>query len=352
MKKEFRELIRYGKPSKEMFLHKVNFFNNNDEILSIGSNMNKLYAQQAERLYCKNCAKKLGKVDFKKLYVEYSLCLHCGHLNGKHEDSDSFLSEIYKKEKGTDYAKTYNSNDSNAFISRTKDIYVPKAMFLKESFLNFGLHPEGLSFADIGAGSGYFVSAMKNIGLKKIKGYEVSEQQLNLGNSMIGEEVLFHMDMDYSLDLIQEIEVDVVSMIGVLEHLKHPRDVLNALSKNKYVKFFYISVPLFSITVFFEMIFPKVMNRQLSGAHTHLYTEESLEYMANEFNLDRIASWWFGTDMIDLHRSISVSLSNEKYETNIIKLWQDKFSPMIDSLQLEFDNKHMSSEVHMLFKIN
>ena len=352
MKKEFRELIRYGKPSKEILLHKENFFKSNDAMLSIGSNMNKLYNQQEERLNCKNCAYKLGKVDFKKLYVEYSVCLNCGHLNGKHEDSDSFLSKIYKEEKGTDYAKVYNSKDSNTFISRTKDIYVPKAMFLKESLLNFGLHPEALSFADIGAGSGYFVSAMKNVGLKKIKGYEVSEQQLNLGNSMIGEEVLFHMDMDHSLDLIKEIEVDVVSMIGVLEHLKHPRDVLNALSKNKNVKFFYISVPLFSITVFFEMIFPKVMNRQLSGAHTHLYTEESLEYMANEFNLDRIASWWFGTDMMDLHRSISVSLSNEKYETNIIKLWQDKFSPMIDSLQLELDNKHMSSEVHMLFRIN
>ena len=72
--------------------------------------------------------------------------------------------------------------------------------------------------------------------------------------------------------------------------------------------------------------------------------------MANEFNLTRIASWWFGTDMMDLYRSFSVSLSKENYGSNIISLWEEKFGSVIDSLQLELDSKHMSSEVHMLYK--
>ena len=41
----------------------------------------------------------------------------------------------------------------------------------------------------------------------------------------------------------------------------------------------------------------------------------------------------------------------KNYESNIVALREDKFGSVIDSLQLELDNKHMSSEVHMLFSL-
>jgi 2-polyprenyl-3-methyl-5-hydroxy-6-metoxy-1,4-benzoquinol methylase len=345
------EFIRYGKSSKEMLEHKEDFFQKNDEMVDILTSMNKLYAEQPQRLSCKNCDNKLGKSDFKKLHVNYTICQICGHLNGLNEDSEFFCSKVYTFNKGSDYSKVYNSSTKEIFKKRTNDIYAPKASFLKDALENFSINPKNLKFVDIGAGSGYFVSAMKNLNLN-ISGYEVSEQQVSFGNSIIGEPILNQMNINETLKIIEEIDADVITMIGVLEHLRQPRKILNALCSNKQINFLYISVPLFSLSVFFEMIFSKVMHRQLSGAHTHLYTEQSLEYMTNEFKLNRIASWWFGTDMMDLYRSVSVALSNENYQSNITDLWKDSFSTIIDPLQLELDHKHMSSEVHMLFALN
>ena len=100
------------------------------------------------------------------------------------------------------------------------------------------------------------------------------------------------------------------------------------------------------------MVFHGVMNRHLSGAHTHLYTEDSLKYMAKEFNLSIVASWWFGTDMVDLFRSVTVCLNKDKDTHKMKQKWTELFSPVIDELQLKLDEKHMSSEVHMIFKVN
>jgi len=346
------EYIKYGKPSKEMLSHKQDFFLNNDELLSHSIDLNKLYAQQPARTKCKNCNFAISKIDFKKLYVDYSICEKCGHLNGKNEDSEYFGSQVYTNNKGVAYSKNYNSKTKAIYDKRTTDIYLPKAQFLKEAFLNFDIEPKTLSFSDIGAGSGYFISSMKNLGFKNIKGYDVSEQQVTFGNAMIGDELLTQFNINETLELIESIDTEVVSMIGVLEHIRQPREFLKALKTNKNIKFFYFSVPLFSIGIFFEMIFSNVMNRQLSADHTHLYTEKSIEHLINEFKFTRIASWWFGTDMADLYRSTSVSLSKENYNSKIIKLWEDMFSPMIDSLQLELDNKHLSSEVHMLLRVD
>jgi hypothetical protein len=100
------------------------------------------------------------------------------------------------------------------------------------------------------------------------------------------------------------------------------------------------------------MAFPGVINRQLSGVHTHLYTEESLKYMAKEFNLAIVASWWFGTDIVDLFRSVTVCLDKDNYTSKMKRKWTELFAPVIDELQLQLDEKNMSSEVHMIFKVN
>jgi hypothetical protein len=346
------EFIKYGKPSKEMLAHKQDFFLNNDVLLSNSIDLNKLYSQQPERTKCKNCNAAIAKTDFTKLYVDYSVCEKCGHLNGKNEDSDFFVSHVYTDNKGLNYSKNYSGKTKVIYDKRTDDIYMPKVQFLKDAFLNFDINPNALSFSDVGAGSGYFVSSMKNIGFNNINGYDVSEQQITFGNSMIGEDLLKQFDINETISLIESIDTDVVSMIGVLEHLRQPREFLQALKLNQNIRFFYFSVPLFSMTVFFEMLFPNIMNRQLSGDHTHLYTEQSIEHMVNEFKFKRIASWWFGTDMADLYRSTSVALSKKNYDSKMIELWKDMFSPIIDLLQLELDNKHLSSEVHMLLRVD
>ena len=156
--------------------------------------------------------------------------------------------------------------------------------------------------------------------------------------------------MHETVDLAASVDSDIVSLIGVLEHLQNPRDILDALKNNKNVRFLYISVPMFSPCVFFEMVFPVVMQRHLSNGHTHLYTEGSLQWMAKEFAMQQVAAWWFGTDMVDLFRCITVHLNKQIETKRMLADWTKMFAPLIDVMQAEMDKKHLSSEVHMLFK--
>ena len=121
-------------------------------------------------------------------------------------------------------------------------------------------------------------------------------------------------------------------------------------ARNSNVRYLYISVPLFSPSVFFEMAFPGVFQRHLSGGHTHLFTERSIAWMCGEFGMTRVAEWWFGADMMDLFRAISVELCGGEGSGQSDALWREMFAPAIDDLQLALDKRRLASEVHMLLR--
>jgi hypothetical protein len=139
-------------------------------------------------------------------------------------------------------------------------------------------------------------------------------------------------------------------MIGVLEHVQDPRGVLSALRENRKVRYLFVSLPLFSPCVFFEMAFPGVFQRQLSAGHTHLYTRTSLEWTWREFGLEPVAEWWFGTDMVDLFRAVSVELDRKTAFAGISNMWRDLFAPAIDDLQMALDRRKLASEVHVVLR--
>ena len=147
----------------------------------------------------------------------------------------------------------------------------------------------------------------------------------------------------------KNVDTEILSMIGVLEHLQHPREVLKQINLNNSIEYLYLSVPVFGLSVYLELLFPEMMHRQLSRDHTHLYTKESLEWTAKNLNMEVVSTWWFGQEMLDLYRFGSLVLSKE---SNISSKWQSIFLKIIDRLQLEIDKEYLSSEVHILFKKN
>ncbi len=350
-KDKVSKLVRYGKPSGPLIKLKASFFDENEALLSKSLILNKIYAQQPRRNKCKCCNGDISKISFTKLGIDYLICPRCSHLNGAHEDTDAYCATLYTDDGGTDYAASYGASDAEFYRQRVEDIYLPKANFLLEALISHGWDPMSLSYSDFGAGSGYFVSALLNKGLSRVSGFEVSQSQTALASKMIGSSVVRCHGLGETASLMSRTDSDVVCMIGVLEHLQRPREILKAVTGNPSVKFIYISVPLFSACVFFEMMFPTVMQRQLADSHTHLYTDLSLDWMCKEFGLERIAEWWFGTDMVDLYRDVLVRLSQAPETANVAKTWSDVWVPVIDNVQLQLDQRRMSSEVHLLLRV-
>jgi hypothetical protein len=344
-------MIRYGKPSAVLLEHKQAFFKENDAKRTEFVRLADLYRSQPRRVGCKNCEAPLGESLFEKFGVEYICCTRCGHLNGAHEDTDAFCEALYTEDEGKAYGLVYAAIDGNAYRKRVDDIYLPKALFLAEALKEQGEDPAGMSFVDLGAGSGYFVAALVAAGLSRVKGFEVSKAQVESGNANLGRELLIQHRLSDITGLASGLEADTVSLIGVLEHLQRPREVLGGLRENTKVRYLFLSLPLFSPSVFFEMVFPEVMPRQLVGGHTHLYTEASIDYLCKEFGFERKAEWWFGTDVVDLYRSVSVMLAKMAGSRNTIGTWDRIFRPIMDDIQLAMDRHRVSSEVHLLLKV-
>ena len=339
-------MIRFGKPSGPLLAQKGTFFESNDELQERVREIGAIYVRQPKRSSCKNCSRPLAGLTFTKMGIDYVQCENCGHLNGRHEDTEEFVEAVYTGKGGAAYASTYGAADLAAYESRVKAIYAPKAAFL---FDVIGDGAKDLSFADMGAGSGYFVAALRQAGAENVVGYDVSETQVSLAREMSGGTFRLHALGD-TARIVAGVEADVVSFIGVLEHLRDPRAVLAALQANRTIRYAYLSIPMFSVTVFLEAVFPSVFHRHLGAGHTHLYTDSSLDWMCREFGFTRVGEWWFGTDMVDLYRDVIVSLGKSAGTANLSAAWHDGFGGVIDALQLELDKRKLSSEVHVVLR--
>lgn len=341
---------KYGKSSAEVIAQKNSFFEQNDAHLEVEKKIAKVYNKQEVRLKCKNCDASLEEgFDFVEVDTKYVFCDTCGHLNGCHEDSDIFCDYVYNSDEGESYGLNYSVADKAAYFRRMETIYLPKANFLLEVLSKDKQVPNELTFTDFGAGSGYFVSALQSLNTN-VKGYEISTSQVDFANVMLGQELLHSFEPQETIGMIDEVESNVLSMIGVLEHLQEPRVALSAIQKNKSIEYFYISVPLFSFSVFFEKLSPDVFSRQLSGGHNHLYTEESLAFMFKEFGFEVVGEWWFGSDMMDVYRHVEVMMQKTNSSEKMRKMWQNSFGKIMDEMQVMLDKKHLSSEVHMVLK--
>jgi hypothetical protein len=344
---------RFGKSFHDIMNLKKSFFQDNNAFMKKTRRYAHLYTNQPQRNNCKICAGRLtSKPDFIKHNVPYAFCHTCGHLNGLHEDSDEFCAQVYTQDGGEEYARNYTAEDVEAFVTRRDAIYRPKAEFLLEALRREGEDVNALRFADMGAGAGYFVSAMHELGFPNTKGFEVGAAQVKLGNHVLENKPLSLIELGDTAELCKSHEAEVMSFIGVFEHVQDPRAILNAMRVNPRVRYFYFCVPMFSTCIYGEMAFPDVMPRQLAIGHTHLFTRQSIAHFANEFCLTPVAAWWFGTDMMDYYRSICVTLEANPATRAMTDAWKEEFEPVLDAMQLALDEKRRSSQVHMLMRFN
>lgn len=156
-----------------------------------------------------------------------------------------------------------------------------------------------------------------------------------------------HIEAARLADIISRNDSDVVSAIGVLEHLADFHSILDAVSRNKNFQYLYMMVPMFGLSNILETLLPDVFNRHLGGPHTHVFSHKSIEYMCSCYGMEMIGKWQFGTDMMDLFRMCVVKNGQEL--GNVI---YDKFYRCLDKMQLVLDENDFCSEMHAVLKLH
>lgn len=348
---------RYGKSSSELCSIKSSFFDDNDALLKQSLELNKVYASQPERLSCKVCESDLQStpIDLNSHGVQYKICRNCGHLNGLYQETDYFHSYVYSED-----SHNPNKYDSN-YIDRLKHIYLPKAEFLLDICNKQGISNELLSVTDFGCGGGQFVNSLLSLGIKA-EGYDVSSHSIESAKEYLlltepsphkSPDDYFHKlgHVDDMLRVATDCQSLVQSYIGVLEHVKSPTNAINAFCSSGST-YLYFSVPLFSLSAIIENCFSNIFPRQLSSDHTHLFTHKSIAHLMQSHGLNIIASWHFGTDILDLRRSIMHTVAQNESSQSILDLIGSEIfgSNIIDDLQLILDKSKLSSEVHIIAK--
>lgn len=335
---------KFGKPANDVLEIKEGFFLENDKYLKYQEKINNIYCKQEIRKNCKVCNKKLVKEDMKSFMshgLRYMICSNCNHLNGEFEETKVYSEEVYNQ---TEYDTFYIDKDLKKYNSRVCKIYKPKLKFLQETLEKSIINSS--SILDVGAGVGYFCKACEMEGIY-IKGIEISDKQIEYGREMLKEDSLIKVEPEESIKYIEQSEANIVTMFGVLESVYNLHDVMYALSKNSNIEYFYFSIPMFSLSCILESINPESFNRNLGGAHTHLFTDSSIEYLLKENNFEIISRWKFGSDIIDMFRFIGNKLK-WKGENELYDIYSHEFVKIIDELQVVVDKSGFGSESHIV----
>lgn len=335
------KLLKYSKSTDFYLDTKKDFFDANDKLLQKAESQNRLYAAQPRRKECKLCRHVLPETcDFSSHGVGYVFCTECTHLNGRYEDTREFVEQLYISDDGVEYSQAYI--DTN-FHQRTQEIYLPKIDFLLES-----TGDEEVSVLDVGCGSGHFVYAaiLRNL---TATGIDVGKTMVDFGNRQIlllaNKTPLLHTTEEGFCEHIANTSASVVSAVGVIEHLRDLTIFFDAFNRSK-AKYLFYSVPMFALSTYVENIFEQVYPRQLSGGHTHLFTETSIGKMNSLLGAKAIAEWRFGTDIMDLYRSLLNSIRQKNASEKLVRYFADNCFPGIDAAQAVLDRSHFCDEIH------
>lgn len=343
-------IIKYGKSCADIKKHKQKFFDDNEVLLKANEECAEIYRKQPRRFFCKTCMEPLENgITYKSHEVEYVICSKCGHVCGRNEETDAYNEYLYVDSKYGNYIYIADEESREHFDRRIKDIYVPKAQFLMEVLEKEGVSKKQIKVLDIGAGSGYFVSACDDMGISSY-GIDMSKEQVVFGNTFLHSnngsrlECIIGTELE---DYIKGSNANIITAIGVMEHVTDYHKILRAIKDNKNIKYLYMSVPTFGFSNILESVMPNVYNRHLGGVHTHVFSQESINYLCERYDMELIAKWQFGTDMMDLYRSFIT-----QSEPQMAPIIHKKLYRCLDEMQLILDKNDFCSEVHVVIKVN
>lgn len=334
----------FSKPSVAVMANKRSFFEKNESHLDHTLAVNAKYAAQPARVQCKNCAGSLSGKTFSSFGVGYVLCQECGHLNGLHDDNDQFANFLYREDAGANYKANYLDN----YDSRVLDIYLPKVEFMARVLAAHGVGPN-FSVLDVGCGGGHFVKACEELKIAA-RGIDPNSSLVEIGSEKMAGNSISCCAMDEFAHAIESANETIVCMVGVLEHLQYPREALAAFQRSK-AKYLFLQLPMFSFSAILEHANPEVFPRQLGAGHTHLYTDQSVVHFCREFGFDRIGEWWYGTDMVDLFRTLTVK-SRPEQPGGLDDVLNEVLGQFIDDLQNVLDRKRVCSGVNLVLAKN
>ena len=255
----------------------------------------------------------------------YFQCPSCSHYFIKSRPSREALERFYGSDKS--YQKTYA--DRRTTEIRVQQVAMPKATWMLSQYeKEFGRKP--VRILDVGAGSGHFVYACRQLGLQA-DGIEISESGRDFSKNVLDVE-LGNIDFIAQLDKIAT-DYDVITFWGVIEHVPFPMKMLEAAYKllSKRDGLVIAEVPRWDCfgSSLQEQFTDSIVRHLDPLGHINCFTDSSLAtaFQHNHFNI--VSAWYFGMDVYELITQLAYTRKDNK----IIEELKRLIPPMQEDLE-------------------
>lgn len=328
--------IKYGKPIDLRKLKKTVLSDLHSHLTKIKQIVEflKTSKKSIPQKSCYICGESSSK-EIAQIYgFSYLKCLTCNHFYTSFRYSEEDIQEFYKT---NSYWSQITYANKETCLYRREDVAKPKFEYIQSFKKEKGL------WIDIGSGIGDLLSVASENNWK-VMGLELSDTSRKFCQDFFGIELL-PFDFKEFCHHYENLtgQIDVISILGVLEHLIDPMTTLFQVRKMlKKGGLIAVQVPNGnSLTSMLQALYPHNVFRHMSPCeHFMLFSKQSLLKALESTGFEAKGMWFHGMDFYEwLNHMI---LSNEKV------LNSDFYTHLYDNmneLQYVLDRQELSDRI-------
>ncbi len=319
-------------------------------------NEDRLYLRQKEangrltkappRKNCVLCESEINGREFLHRNVSFIACGECGHIQTKALPPEGFPDELKGQEQ---FAKIYPKLGKDEFEDRKSRIYRPKLNWILNALERLGYEQSELlamKWLELGSGNGAFLSSLEDIGVKEYVGFEKEKALLEGSKSFVLPERVA-LSTGSLGEIIRKNHAEIICSFFVFEHDENLSGVIRALKVCRSGTLLCFSVPMFGLSCLLENLATERYARSLDAAiHVQTFTDQSINYLLHKAGFEKVASWQFGQDALELRRILIPPSSG----AGPLDKLSEKFSLSLDRIQTAIDKSGLSDQCHLIAK--
>jgi len=339
--------IDYSKSSSDISKESAARLKNDRRLFKDQKRVSLFLLRCKARKKCIVCNYMLKGEEFYHRDIVFISCKTCGHIQTRVQPPEDYPMNIMK---GRDFKKIYPRLTSAQYTDRKQRIYKPKLDWAVACLNEIGYSSKKLrtlKWTEIGAGAGYFLSALEDFGVVDYKGFDSERSLVSFGQGFLRNDKILHFEgnIEESLEIFY---ADVFVAFFVFEHLNCSYNFFKELRKLKSGTILIFSVPTFGFSSLLENMFVNNWARSMNcEIHTQVFTDKSIDYAMQLCDFEIKAKWIFGQDVDDLIRYIDLSC-REINDKKIYKQAMDKLLAVSNDLQGILDRNNLADQRHIL----
>jgi 2-polyprenyl-3-methyl-5-hydroxy-6-metoxy-1,4-benzoquinol methylase len=337
---------RFSKPSGDIQTESAQRYIDDAALIGAKRALATKLLECADRGSCLVCGNSLkGAESFQHRTIRYVRCRVCRHIQSQKLPSNSFLDAI-----GVEYKQAYPTLSPEQYESRKQRIYRPKLDFVLDSCADLGRTRKDLldaKWLEIGCGSGYFLSALRDVGVREFRGLDYDAQLVADANKHLGGELVELTKTPVS-ELVAGVDADVIAAFFVLEHIDDTQRFLANLARQPKGTVFVFSVPTWGLATLLETAFGHHYARILDEVfHVQIFTDASIDFCLRASGFRKVSEWVFGQDALDLVRALVTAL-RDKLSPALLDEVRTALTALQDPLQHVFDRGRVADSRHVI----